>query len=65
MHFVEAFFAAMTQITVKAKQEFLFEKGPGGVGILFDKSCLPQPLFRAFASSFEEVNVIHTRDPEN
>jgi len=64
LHFVEACFATMTHMSVEEARGFLFEKGPGGVRILFDKARLPQPLFRAFASGLEEINVIRARNPE-
>ena len=51
-------------MTVEEARAFLFEKGPGGVRILFGKSRLPEPLFRGFASGLEEINVIRARDPE-
>ena len=64
LYFVESCFAAMTTMAVAEARGFLFEKGPGGLKIIYDRARLPLPLFRAFASIFEEINLIRARHPE-
>lgn len=58
IHFFEAAIAALAGISIDKARPFLYQRGAGGMRMLFRNTGLPNEMFRAVKVAMDEVNAI-------
>ncbi len=62
IHFFEASIAALAGVSIDKARPFLYERGAGGMRMLFRNTGLPNEMFRAIKVAMAEVNAIRSQD---
>ncbi len=63
LHFFEAAMAALAGVPVEKARPFIYDRGPGGLRMIFRNTGLPTEMYRAVKVAIDEIGKIRDEEP--
>lgn len=63
LHFFDAAVAALAGVSLEKARPFIYERGSGGLRMIFRNTGLPTEMFRAVKVAIEEINLVKQEQP--